>query len=147
MIVVLIAVIVTVFSVPAYKKAQDKNRFMAASGVLIDLGNAIRMFSADYPDASAVAGDVTANATNSSATAPANNTNNQFTGWLQSNNYLNQIPFTSGTYMGYSFKFSTSGTAKCGSCAAEGVACMSGANLNSEYTCAFVTKQGQLKTL
>ena len=43
MIVVVIAVSVAAFAVPAYKKAQDRNRYLAAQGVLIDLGNGIKM--------------------------------------------------------------------------------------------------------
>lgn len=43
MIVVVIAVSVAAFAVPAYKKAQDRNRYLAAQGVLIDLGNGVKM--------------------------------------------------------------------------------------------------------
>ena len=47
LIVVVIAVSVAAFSVPAYKKMQDRNRYMAAQGVLIDVGSAIRSFQLD----------------------------------------------------------------------------------------------------
>ncbi len=47
LIVVVIAVSVAAFSVPAYKKMQDRNRYMAAQGVLIDVGSGIRALELD----------------------------------------------------------------------------------------------------
>ena len=47
LIVVVIAVSVAAFAVPAYKKSQDRNRYMAAQGALIDLGNGVRALRAD----------------------------------------------------------------------------------------------------
>lgn len=66
LVVVMIAAVVTMFAVPAYKKAQDKNRFMAASGVLVDLANGAKMFHADYPS---ITGNV-ALSTTASGTCP-----------------------------------------------------------------------------
>ena len=51
MLVVLIAVLVTMAAVPAYKRNQDRNRYMAASGVLMELGTAIRIAQEEFPDA------------------------------------------------------------------------------------------------
>lgn len=42
MIVVVIAVTVAAFAVPAYKKSMDRNKFMAAEGKLIELSSALR---------------------------------------------------------------------------------------------------------
>ena len=47
LIVVVIAVSVAAFGVPAYKKSQERNRYLAAQGVLMDLGNAVRTFRQD----------------------------------------------------------------------------------------------------
>lgn len=143
MIVVLIAVIVTVFSVPAYKKTQEKNRYRAASGVLMDLDNAMRMFKEDYPDYefnfSGDVGLITANGTNTTDTPPTTSANN-LAAWLQSHSYLNQIPFTNGTYMGYQFRFDGA----CCSGAHGANVCMTSANELSEYSCVWIDKQGAL---
>lgn len=50
LVVVVVAVVVTAFAVPAYKKAQARNKKMAASRVLLELSNAFRSLQADYPD-------------------------------------------------------------------------------------------------
>ena len=47
LIVVVIAVSVAAFAVPAYKKTQEKNKYLAAQGVLLDLGTAVRALRAD----------------------------------------------------------------------------------------------------
>ncbi len=48
LIVVVIAVSITAFAVPAYKKTQERNKFLAAKGVLQDLGNGVRTLRADF---------------------------------------------------------------------------------------------------
>lgn len=47
LIVVVIAVSVAAFSVPAYKKTQEKNKYLYAQGVLLDLGTAVTALRAD----------------------------------------------------------------------------------------------------
>ena len=47
LIVIVIASSVLVFALPAYKRAQDKNQYLAAQGVLVDVGMAIQLFDAD----------------------------------------------------------------------------------------------------
>ena len=42
MIVVVIAVTVAAFAVPAYKRSMERNKFMAAEGKLIELSSALR---------------------------------------------------------------------------------------------------------
>ena len=41
------AVSVALFAVPDYKKTQDKNRYLAAQGVLMDLGNGLRTLQSE----------------------------------------------------------------------------------------------------
>lgn len=144
LIVVVIAVIVAMFSVPAYKKSQDKNRYMAATGVLIDLANAARMVHAEYPNLNATA-NVSVNSSVSGDNCPQTPAEDLL-GYLQCNKYLNAIPFTGRTYMGYSFTLNTQGQALCGnSCKPSGaMACMTGTNGISEYACAWVDKSGKL---
>lgn len=146
LVVVVIAVLVTMFAVPSYRKAQDRNRFMAASGVLLDLGNAMRMFKADYGTKVSISSQtITANA---SGTCPDEPSSSNLVLFLQCHKYLNNIPLQSSTYQGYQFAVSTKNTANCGSnCTKSGaVACMSGTNSISEYTCAWVDNGGILRT-
>ncbi len=139
LVVVMIAAVVTMFAVPAYKKAQDKNKFMAASGVLVDLANGAKMFHADYPP---VSGSVTLT-TASSSSCPETPTAANLLLFLKCHRYINNVALDGNNrYMGYSFALSTSGNASCGSC--QGWACMSGSNLIAEYQCAWVDAAGVL---
>ena len=47
LIVVIILASVLAFALPAYKRTQDRNLYTAATGVLIDLGNAVQNFQTD----------------------------------------------------------------------------------------------------
>lgn len=47
LIVVVIAVTVVTFSVPVYKKTQERNKFLAARGALMEVGNAVRALRID----------------------------------------------------------------------------------------------------
>lgn len=47
LVVVVIAISVTAFAVPAYKKTQEHNNYLAAKGVLLDVGSAVRALRAD----------------------------------------------------------------------------------------------------
>ena len=146
--VVVIAALVTMLAVPAYKKQQDKNRYMAASGVLIDLGNGVRMLQEEYPNIPSLTQTITAAPTIISSGADEAPTDaNALFNWLYTNKYVNSFPIdnVAHTYMGYSFKIYTGGTATCGACSgSDSVACMSGSNLNAQYTCAWVDKSGNL---
>ena len=152
MLVVLIGVVVTLFSVPAYRKNQDKNRYLAASGVLMDLGNAARMFHADYPNVSIASCSVSGNLSNNASATPTEcgSGDSTWVGWLHTNKYLNNIPFSGGLYMQYSFFISSVGTANCGTGCLNldggAMACMKGSNVNAEYRCAWITRDGQLRT-
>ncbi len=138
LVVVVIAVLVTLFAVPAYQKSQDKNRYMAASGVLMDVANAARMLKEDYPDVAT--GDLEVKSRGSGC--PANPASGALQ-FMYCHNYLNDIPLSSNSFMGYKFKLNAQGGVSCG-CGANAVACMSGANRIPEYTCAWVDKAGIL---
>lgn len=144
LIVVVIAVVVTMFSVPAYKKAQDKNRYMAATGVLIDIANAARMVKADYPNLN-VSWTLDGNAS-TAGECPDEPTGANLLTFLQCHKYLNDVPLSGGKYMGYTFVLSTNANAACGNSCKPGnaSACMSGENRNSEYTCVWVDNSGLL---
>ena len=111
LVVVLVAVLVTMMAVPAYKKTRDKSRYMAASGVLMELGNAMRMLREEYPtlNVSATLGATSTTGLSETALNSAPTSANLIT-WLQVNRYLNRLPLdANGKYMGYSFKVASSG--------------------------------------
>lgn len=139
LIVVVVAVVVTMFAVPSYKKSQDRGRYMAASGVLMELGNAAVMVREQYPDKS---WGEKAVRTNSSATDCPDTAPSSVVAAMQGCKFLNKIAFTDNKFRGYSYKVNPNGSATCGECS--GIACMSGSNLNAQYTCAAVDKMGNL---
>lgn len=143
LIVVVIAVLVTMFAVPSYRKAQERNRFMAATGVLMDIGNAARMLHEDYPNLTYNA-NVTANTSWTDSNCPSEPTSSNALMFLQCHRYLNDIPFSGTTYQGYSYKISAKATASCSGCSASGVACMYDTDALSEYKCAYIDKSGIL---
>ena len=154
LVVVLIAVIVTLFAVPAYQKSQDKNRYLAASSVLMDLGNVVRMTLEEYPNVSVASKQVTNVFTVADLGAALNTvpTSSNIVTWMFQNKYFNEFPLESSKYMKYKFYISTTGNADCStsgtsaiSCKkTDAIACMSGDNLNAQYTCAWVDKAGNL---
>ncbi len=144
LIVVLIAVMVTMFAVPAYRKAQDRNRYLAAVGVLMEMASAAQILHEEFPTTTYSA-TVTANATWSSC--PQTPMPSTVLAYLQCHKYLGDIPFNNGTYQGYTFNLSSVATANCGSSCgipSGAWACMSGSNLISEYGCAWVDRSGIL---
>lgn len=149
MVVVLITVMLTMLSVPIYKKNQDKNRYLAASGVLMELGNAVRMLQDTYEEVSCGTA-VTANgAVLSESEAAATPTCTNLISWLQTNRYLSKIPFENGKYKGYVFHILTDypqGEVNCGTAyncdGKDGVACMAGDNSVEEYRCVWVDRWG-----
>lgn len=137
MVVVVIAVIVTAFAVPSYKKSQARAKYMGASGILLELANATKMMKESYPSVNVVSQAFSAN----DSSAPSTPSSNPIA-WMQGEKLLGQVYFKDGTYNGYSFAFSTQGTANCGSdCAtANAVACMSSSSQTiMAYKCAWVS--------
>ena len=141
MIVVLIAVLVTMAAVPAYRKAQERNRYMSALGVLMEMGNAERMLHEQYPSL-VFSSNFTSNATWTECPSdPAEDVKV----FLQCNDYLTEIPFSGSTFQGYSYKISLTGTASCSGCSGTGVACMYDSDASvSDYRCAYIDKSGNL---
>lgn len=111
LIVVVIAVSVAAFSVPAYKKTQEKNKYLAAQGVLVDLGTAVRAVRADlasdtpgdkFPSGSSPVQVTTAWHSTAVPDNQITKTNAQYE--LFRREYMSPIPFDNGsTYKGYSF--------------------------------------------
>ncbi|MBO7238543.1 MAG: prepilin-type N-terminal cleavage/methylation domain-containing protein [Elusimicrobiaceae bacterium] len=159
MVVVVISLVVVMFSVPMYKKAQYKNHYLAAQGVLLDVGNGVRMFKANYPDytfpTETAYCNITANKANSSATPPTSCSG--IVGWLMTNKYINQIPFAqdniSNRYRGYFFRIDLNATGDIACCTnasnANAIACMArlssntGGTDNNTPTCAWITQTGE----
>jgi len=144
LVVVIISIVVVMFAVPVYKKTQERNRFLAAEGVLIELANGVRMLRADYPGISK-SGDF---AGNGSDTAASPHDATSIVGWMITNKYINKLDFTNGgtgTYYGYWFSVDTGGNARCigGTCTG-GVACMTGPNTFTEYTCVYIDVNGEI---
>ena len=148
LVVVIISIVVIMFAAPAYKKTQEKNRYIAAQGVLLDLANGVKMVRTEYPNLS----DSTSRSVTTSNMQPYTDPSTAISGstvikWMITNKYISPIPFTSGaTYMGYSFKINLNGGANCctKSTSANAIACMNGSNEITEYKCAWVTLSGDL---
>lgn len=107
LIVVVIAVSVAAFAVPAYKKTQEKNKYLAAQGVLLDLGTAVRTVQASlsgFP-AGGSSLQVTAEMQSVAGETPSEritlfNADRE----MFRRQYMTPIPFDSGdTYKGYAF--------------------------------------------
>lgn len=143
LVVIIIAILVFSFSVPVYRKTQEKNRYLAAQGVLIDLANGTRMVRAEYPSISSGTLAVTSNGGSGTEDLTGPNA----VAWMMEHKYINPIRFESGnSYMGYSFAISLSGNASCENCSGTGVACMASPNNEiAEYKCAYVTETGEIK--
>ncbi len=129
LIVVVIAVSVAAFAFPAYKKTQDRNRFSAAQGVLIDLGNGVRMLRADisfnYPTS---ATSVPTSWQSSSLDQDTALTTSNAGIALFARKYMSPMPFDSGnSYKGYYYYICPENTASSTACCQSNssvVACM-----------------------
>ncbi len=134
LIVVVIAVSVMAFSVPAYKKTQDRNRFMAAQGVLMDLGSGLRSLRADlnfnYPTEAKL---VQASWQTLTMTQDADITSTNANAALFARKYMSPIPFDyANSYKGYHYYLCPEKTASSTGCCqsnSDVVACM----YDSEY--------------
>ena len=160
LVVIIISLVVIAFSVPAYKNMQYKNNYLAAQAALLDIGNGVRMFKADYPDYTPeftnVYCGVSSNPTNSNVEPPTN-TCTRLLGWLMTNKYISNVPIGQGNvasrYMGYLFRYDVNGLGDIGCCAAantaNAIACMvrssttSGGAANKTPSCAWITPTGE----
>ncbi len=138
LIVVVIAVSVAAFALPAYKKTQEKNKYMAAQGILLDLGSAVRAVRADMSSGSFPSGSSPVQVTTSwnSTAAPANEITSSNANYeLFRRKYMAPIPFDSGnTYKGFSFYVCPQGKASSSNCCgnnSEVIVCMQNPSLGS----------------
>lgn len=122
LIVVVICISIAAFAVPAFKKTQEKARFNAAAGALVQLGNAVKnlrldldmegtnttfplstdyvSLSADWSDPSNSTFTTVANATKLADIA----TSNDNLGYaLVARGYMPQFPSTTNTFNGYTY--------------------------------------------
>lgn len=155
LIVVLIAATVAVFSVPAYKKTQEQNQFLAAQGILDSLGSAVLSMRADlssqgvssFPSSASVkvlnswqtAGTDYTNAYNKEFSQLTNTGTTPGLGLaLFAKQYMAPIPYTDATnsvYKGYVF-YVCNGTADSNTCCvSNAVACIK-YNLTKDAFCA-----------
>jgi len=143
MVVVLIAVLVTMASVPVYKRNQERNRYLAATGVLMELGTAVRLTKEEYPNLSC-SFQVTGNANPITVQTQLDKkpTCDNLLAWMRGKNYLSVIPFENQKYKGYSLYINASNHRGIGTnddCNGhKGYACMSGSNDIDEYKWAWV---------
>ena len=157
LIVVVIAVSVAAFGVPAYKKSQERNRYLAAQGVLMDLGNAVRTLRQDL-------------AISSSRTFPISSATQLLSSWqtttqegeladlstdadlgaaMFTRKYMSPIQFPTGTsvYKGYSFYIcpqNSSSTSNCCGGDSSVVACTTNGISSSNYEWARYHKNGMI---
>lgn len=160
LIVVVIAVSVAAFAVPAYKKTQEKNKYLAAQGVLLDLGSAVRALRADMSTGSFPSRSVPAQVFKDwySSDAPADEINSSNAqNELFRRKYMAPIPFDSGsTYKGFSFYVCTQGRASSAYCCDNNsavIACMRNPSLGTssatkgQYWGAAFLEDGSIKRL
>ena len=154
MIVVVIAVSVAAFAVPAYKKAQDRNRYLAAQGVLIDLGNGVKMLrealsseaeGRTFPVSNAVL-QITSTWQNGKKDEYVDNslsayTSNEHLGKAMfSRRYASAVAFTGdngSSFMGYKFFVcpqNSPSSSQCCNSQRDAVACMADENFASRST-------------
>lgn len=158
MIVVVIAVSVAAFAVPAYKKAQDRNRYLAAQGVLIDLGNGVKMLrealsteaeGRTFPVSNTVL-QITSEWQNNKADKYVDNSlanyvtessaNDDLGQAMFSRRYASAVAFTGdngSSFMGYKFFVCPQNSASSNQCCnsqRDAVACMADENFSSRST-------------
>lgn len=137
LIVVVIAVSVAVFAVPAYKKTQDKNRYLAAQGVLMDLGNGLRTLQAEGYAFPTSAQQVTSSNMSGTLGTDVEVTNSNYQKALAVRKYMSPIPFdntSTSTYKGYKFYACPVNTATSTACCNNNagiVACMEDSTFSS----------------
>lgn len=167
LIVVVIAVSVAAFALPAYKKTQEKNKYLSAQGVLLDLGTAVRALRADvraeggntkFPSSpvALTVDDQTAEGA-SLSTDLQDQSVDTLRKSLFARRYMQPVAYDSGsTYKGFSFVLCPEGTASSSLCCnndSEVVACMyndalgSSSSTAGQYWGAAFKEDGNLKRL
>lgn len=124
LIVVVIASSILAFALPAQKRAQNRNRYLAAQGVLMDVSAALQSYW-----------DANGSASPSAAELADPGDEDGLYQALLDGGFLQPIPFDSGAvYKKYSFYFcpKSGSTAQC--CSSGVVACMQG---NTDFGCEY----------
>ncbi len=149
LIVVLISASVLAFALPAQRRAQDRNRYLAAQGVLLDIGSAVQAKRVDMkmdPN------------TSESATFPNPNVVTPVTGSATfGENYIQPIPLEmpNHTYKNYAFYIcpqDVGANARCCGDDAKYIACMKDAGACSRaseglYAGARFTRAGTIEQI
>lgn len=165
LIVTVIAVSITVFSVPFFKRTQERNKSLAAQGVLADIGNALQTLRSDYIGAGVAESLVPSGVVQlmkthqtTSETDYKNAKNQTEIGGMPlslvpyalfAREYMQPIPFSSSNtnshYKYYKFYLCPAGgTTENHCCKFSKVACMSksGCTANEEFPGAYVDQGG-----
>jgi len=165
LIVAVIAISIAAFSVPLYKKSQERNKLTAAQGVLVEIANAMQAIRADYTSAGVSLIDVprgntqlttTHQSTTASSYQEARNFNSiaevdysHMPYALFARDYMQPIPYSSGnTYKGYRFyicKAAVSTEQSC--CKLSEIACIrknSSCTKTSDFQGAYIDDDGLL---
>lgn len=158
LIVVVIAVSVAAFAVPAYKKTQEKNKYLAAQGVLLDLGTAVRAVRAELSSGKFPSGSSPAQVTaswHSTGTPASEITSSNAHYEIFRRKHMEPIPFDSGSsYKGFVFYVCPQDTASSSACcggSSDVVACMYNSSLGAgsatkgQYYSARFLQDGSLK--
>lgn len=147
LIVVVISVMVTAFAVPSFRRAQNKNKNLAATGVLLDLGNAVRMMRVAFPGL-----DFSGQVTSSHMTIPTqacidNPSSSCAINYMFYQKYLTTIPLTGNTVKGYAVYVCGRGGGGGSCCAAGRAASMQNTVNDDQYPsskCAWLDNSGIL---
>ena len=165
LIVTVIAVSITAFSVPFFKKTQERNKSLAAQGMLADIGNALQALRSDYIGAGVnpnlvpeqrvqlIKSHTTSGTEYNAAKAATEigDVNTSYTPYtLFAREYMQSVPFSSSginsNYKGYKFFLCPAeGTSDNHCCKLTKVACMtksSGCTLDADFPGAYVDQGG-----
>lgn len=158
LVVVVIALSVMAFAVPAFKKTQERSRYLAAKGILLDLGSAVvSMQSAmsmegggSFPSSKTQITDAISGETSYLGQLKDYSSDGDLAKAMFSRKYLNPIPFDIGknTYKGYSFYACSSSVFKCPDsglvcCTSKSVACMCNQSVSAQYKNLYVLADGR----
>lgn len=153
LVVVVIALSVIAFAVPSFKKTQERSRYLAAKGILLDLGNAVvSMQSAmqveasggnSFPSSKTQITNTISTATDKLDQLGSYSSDTNLAKAMFSRKYLNPIPFDSGnTFKGYSFYVCAGSVSGC--CTSDkAVACMTNTSVSEQYRNLYVLADGR----
>lgn len=147
LIVVVIAVMVSAFAVPSFKRSQARNKNLAATGVLMDLGNAVRQMRAAFPDLDFSGQVVAASMSAPSQACVDNPTGACALNYMFYQKYIAPIPLSGNTVKGYAFYVCGKAGGGGGCCSSGRVATMQNTVNDAQYPsakCAWLDNTGIL---